>query len=331
MIHLINKNSKYYKTIKKSINPFRLKKIYNHDFKTFKINSYELNRNKSFNNVRGEITFLYHALEKGMIHKKLRLGYGKEKINRMMDLIDYSIKSNFDLNDDRIQTAVSVLNEYVRLHEKNNYDVSYIKEFLLSRELKKDTFTGGIIEESKENILKYIKGNFEDLSYNRHSIREFTTEPISKELIESAIRIASRTPSVCNRQAWSVTVVKDGSLIKELMKIQSGINGMAENMNTLIAITTSYEYFGNIHERNQAFIDGGLFAMSLLYALTYLGVGTCALNANLRISDEITVKEKLGLSNADNLIMFIAVGHYQENVKYPKSNRDSVTQIVKFI
>lgn len=327
----MNKDSRFYKLIKKKINPFRLKLIYNYDFKKFRKYSFELSDKASFNNVKAEITFLYHALEKGMLHENLRLGFGKRKIEKIMDLLTYAKSEDFNLQDSRIKTAIAVLMNYIEIHNNNNYDVSYITDFLSKEGLTSDVNIGGTYIETKESILPYTEIGFKDFAYSRHSVRSFSDKEVAKELIEEAVSIAVKTPSVCNRQAWHLLVVKDNSKIKSVMNIQAGINGMAENLNTLFVISTSNEYFGNIHERNQGYIDGGLFSMSLMYGLHSVGLASCALNANLRVKDELKVKEILGLSNSDNLIMFIAVGHYPDTIKYPKSARDNVFEVITYI
>ena len=43
----------------------------------------------------------------------------------------------------------------------------------------------------------------------RRSVREFSTEPVDRELIENAIRTAASAPSGANQQPWTFVVVSD--------------------------------------------------------------------------------------------------------------------------
>lgn len=49
---------------------------------------------------------------------------------------------------------------------------------------------------------------FEDMN-SRRSIRDFSSDPVPRELIEMAIRTASTAPSGANRQPWTFAVVGD--------------------------------------------------------------------------------------------------------------------------
>ncbi len=50
---------------------------------------------------------------------------------------------------------------------------------------------------------------FLDLMRNRRSVRNFSTEPVDRELIDNAIRTAASAPSGANQQPWTFVVVSD--------------------------------------------------------------------------------------------------------------------------
>ncbi len=52
-------------------------------------------------------------------------------------------------------------------------------------------------------------GDFFELMDRRRSVREFSDEPVPRELIETAIRTASTAPSGAHRQPWRFVVVGD--------------------------------------------------------------------------------------------------------------------------
>jgi nitroreductase len=58
--------------------------------------------------------------------------------------------------------------------------------------------------------------DFYDKMNRRRSIRHFSDEPISRELIELAIRTAATAPSGANRQPWHFVAVSDPNIKREI-------------------------------------------------------------------------------------------------------------------
>ncbi|MDZ4805018.1 MAG: nitroreductase family protein [Candidatus Eisenbacteria bacterium] len=53
---------------------------------------------------------------------------------------------------------------------------------------------------------------FQEAMANRRSLREFSSDPVPKELIETAIRVAGGAPSGANRQPWTFVLIDDPAL-----------------------------------------------------------------------------------------------------------------------
>ena len=160
---------------------------------------------------RARITFYYHALEKGMSNSNLRLGFGNNAFHGLFDAMDLYKENKYPLDDTRYLTAVSTIKQYIQLHNEHNYEVHKIENKY--SDLTKDEFgelinidrlegIGGYIQFSKEDLLKYKNASFDIFSEKRYSVRDFSNEPVDLKDIETAIQIATKTPSVCNRQAW---------------------------------------------------------------------------------------------------------------------------------
>ena len=49
--------------------------------------------------------------------------------------------------------------------------------------------------------------NIVDAVKARKSIRDFTSEPVPKEVLKEILRIAGRAPSASNAQPWTFTVI----------------------------------------------------------------------------------------------------------------------------
>ena len=191
----------------------------------------------------------------------------------------------------------------------------------LPKELRTDE--GGVVEVTKDGILEGIAIDFKKFAYSRHSIRNFTSEEVTVDLIMEAIQIAQKTPSVCNRQSSRVHIFESKEVQKIALSFQNGNAGFGDKASKILLVTTDAEDFFGAGERHQAYIDGGMFAMSLIYALHGLGVGTCALNLAFGYRQSDDLKKTLVIEQKEILIMMIAVGHIPENLKVAASPRKS--------
>ncbi|WP_176761802.1 nitroreductase family protein [Tessaracoccus oleiagri] len=176
----------------------------------------------------------------------------------------------------------------------------------------------------KDNGVKNFKALFE----GRYSVREFADGPLSVERILPALNLSRKAPSVCNRQASRVKIVTDAVLIDKVLKIQGGMTGYATPP-ALLVVTTDLAAFLEPTERNQPFIDGGIYTMALLLALEHEELAACPLNAMMTGRNEDRVKSLLGIPVSERLIVFLAVGEFPRSVKVPMSFRLPVDDVVR--
>jgi nitroreductase len=275
------------------------------------------------------ITKLYHRIEKGLSYEDFRFGFGSRTIIELIGNLNQYFKSKFDLENTRVTTALNVLCIYVNKHVESNVDVSYIiTKLKINLERYRDLDFGGTTKYNSSDVLSKTAVNFYDLTQNRHSVRFFNKIPPDKNKIYRAIEMSQKTPSVCNRQGWKIHLVTNPHLIDIFKEVHKGFFLDKQNLTTFILVTFQKDYFSYPSERNQGFIDGGLISMSLLYSLTYEGLATCALNANLSIEGESKIRKSMGITLEEGLIMFIAVGNYPETFISPKSKRDHINDFL---
>lgn len=89
----------------------------------------------------------------------------------------------------------------------------------------------------------------------------------------------------------------------------------------LLLVTSDIRAFMNNGERNEPFVDGGLFSMSLLYALEAYGLAACPLNAMFNLSQDRQTRELLDIPDYEFPVMYIAVGNFPESVPVCYSTR----------
>ena len=276
--------------------------------------------------LEARLVFHSHAIEKGLSHQKTRLGFGQKALRSLAENMALYEKNGYSLEGEAYKNSLSVISEYVALHEKEDFDIGYLKEIfpldVLSNAKKDISGLGGVtilnINEKADNK----NANFEKLFNGRSSVREYSDQPIDREKINKVIEIAKKTPSICNRQSSRITVIYDKEKIESALKIQGGIAGYGLPP-ALIMITTDTAAFVDVNERNQIYTDGGLYAMSVLLGLEYVGLAACALNAMMSIKRDKKMRKILNVPPSENIIMFISVGNFLENNKVPKSFRYS--------
>lgn len=164
-----------------------------------------------------------------------------------------------------------------------------------------------------------------EIMYGRRSVREFTSEPVSDTDIARAVQIAMQAPSVCNRQAARVHQFEDPRIIKEVLDLQGGFAGY-EMPPRLLLVSADLDAFLFAPERNQPFVDGGLFMMSLLLGLTQVNLGSVPLNTAMGTKKENSIREIIDIPDHEVFISFIGVGHYDPSVLVPRSKRTGVEQ-----
>lgn len=71
--------------------------------------------------------------------------------------------------------------------------------------------------------------------------------------------------------------------------------------------------------------------MNLLYALHYYGIVACTLNAYLGSKKSKKLYRKLGISESELPVVFIAIGNPTDNFMIPKSQRLSYEDIVQVV
>ena len=321
--------------IRKNKMKYNLRKLYRHDFLRFKKSFSSDESSANFDQLRARLMFYAHSIEKGLSHENFRAKFGQKALRDLSRYMNIYSEKKYDKSDIRYQIALSALKNYTTFHAEKGIDVEEILSDIFSEEILFDLNQAligiaGFLSVSELSKSTNKEKSFEELSRERVSVRSFSKEKIDFSKIEKAIEISMKSPSVCNRQPSRVIVIKNKDIISQVLKIQGGFSGY-DIPPVLLLVTANNTSFVSIYERNEGFIDGGLFSMSLLYALEFESVAACALNAMLSIEQENDIREILSISREETLIMFIAVGNFDVNSKVPVSYRDSYVSIMRVI
>ena len=112
-----------------------------------------------------------------------------------------------------------------------------------------------------------------------------------------------------------------------ILRFKSGNTGFADSIATLAVVTTDTQIFAGIGERNQAWIERGLFSMSFVWALHALGYDTCMLNMSVRNKVSVALRREAGIDDAELIIMMIDIGRGRPRhcrARLPRKVLDSV-------
>ncbi|AVZ30696.1 nitroreductase family protein [Nodularia spumigena] len=318
----------YYRMIKLF---FSLTVNYYYDLQRFFRFSATINPCKTKNMLQGRIIAHYHVIEKGLSLKNPRPGFGINVVNNLVSILK-RYEENYGL-DEVSKVAINVLFSYQKFNLSHDIDNQELYQELIKLQQKSPSsdeypLEGGTITLTKEDIHKSAFINFQDFVNSRHSIRNFGTGDVDIKIIEKAVSMAIRTPSVCNRQTWKVHVYDNEKIKNQILSHQNGNRGFGEYANKVLVITSDLIYFTNASERNQCFVDGGLFAMSLIYALHSLGIGSCCLNWCVSHQTDKRLRKDAGIQETETVIMMLAVGNLPAKLSVANSARKKVEDIL---
>ncbi len=290
-------------------------------------------RNNNQEKILGNIGYWYHAIEKGLINNPLRYRFGKEKISRLIYYINNWIKLGYNTTNSQFVAACSVLLKYCQLHKDNHIEINDIisKETLSTLNKFGKYQKGGTKTYEAASYFKEISSSFDLFSNSRHSVRHFNGRKIDISIIEDVISLAKNAPSVCNRQSIEVFLINNKEKAQEVLNLQSGMKATSDNVQQVLVVTSEIGSFISPVERNQMFIDGGIFLQNLLYALHFNGIAACALNWSKPFFYEFNARKFLNISHQKRVISVIAIGYPVDNFKVPYSSRKEVDEILHII
>lgn len=289
----------------------------------------------SINNKECQLILNYHSIEKGLLFSPMKPRFGKEKIiNMHYYLNDLNIKSN--IKKSQIFIAYKVIIEYYELHQEKKIDISdYYSEIQYQKyknivENELIIYKSAKLNYTKKDFYKDSK-DFYDFSFSRKSIRNFTGKLIEYEKIKQVIHLANNAPSVCNRQASKVYLVENKELVQFCLELQGGLTGYTEKINQILILTTNREYFYSIGERNQLYIDGGIYLMNLLYSLHYHKIACCPANWGKSIDMDNKIREKIKIKEQEQIICMVAIGDATDNFNVTLSYRRHADEVLEVI
>jgi len=280
--------------------------------------------------LRALITMDYHRIEKGLALRHPRSAFGQQVIREL----GRNTATYARLGGDRelLRIVRNVLRAYLDYHDAQQCDLGrfrgevteLIKKLAIAEDACRD---GGTRNVTREEWLRIDRSALPDFFLSRSSVRDFTDEPIDDDVVERIVRFAMKTPSVCNRQAWRVYDIPRSEIMTNILSCQNGNAGFRDSIPRTFIVACDLRHFVSVGERNQGWIDGGMFAMSLLWAIHAEGLGACALNWSVEKEADRKLRRFAPIPDHEIVLMMIAFGHVPEAFRVAQSPRKSLSEI----
>lgn len=273
------------------------------------------------------ITMDYHRIEKGMALPSPRPGFGQDVVARLLAYIpEYERRFG---PADVTRVARAVLAEYHAFSAAHDVPLPKLTTFLGTPE--PTNLGGGTVTLLAEQLFPFDSNEAQAFVGSRRSVRNFTGQSVPQEMIEEAVRLAQRAPSVCNRQAGRVYACNEPARMAKVLTYQNGNRGFGDTLGAVFVVTADMRAFTTLGERNQAWVDGGIFAMSLAMGLHSLKLGTCMLNWSVDARHDRKARAALGIDEHQAIITMLGAGFPIDTVKVAASPRRELSTVLHWL
>lgn len=264
-----------------------------------------------------DLTIRVHALEKGMSIGNVKYGFGQDKTKRLLNDLRVFFQNGGDVLF--FSEALTVVKKYIEFNNFNK-ETEVVKSFNKLLEESKVSLVdhGGILEiiGNKEKRA----ASFAEFSRSRFAIRDFSSVPLNVEDLKEALQICEKTPSACNRQPWRIHVYLDKQKRDKMFRFQGGSRGFSDDMQGCILVSGDMNSYST-DESNLLFVDGGLYAMNLMYALHYKNIASIPLSMGMRMNCIKKIKQEMGMPENELPVLLLGIGTYKDSFKVAASSR----------
>lgn len=273
------------------------------------------------------LAMAYHGLEKSLSYKVRNPGSGWGNAERVFLRLQVAkTTGEFGYHD---RAAKQVLFKFLNLPE--NVNTNRAKEMLTHIETI-DVYSDeehGAIQRSFNATTMGKLADPEAFFLSRFSLREYKENGVvDEDIVQRAVTLAMKTPSVCNRQEWHVYHTANREIMDTALRYQNGNRPFGKKIPNLFIVTTDLKAFFGGSEHYQHWIDGGLFSMSLMYALHSLGIASCPLNWSQTPKADRAIRKVLEIRNNHTITMMIAFGYPDSVNKVCSSTRRPISEVL---
>lgn len=272
--------------------------------------------------LRGRIAMDLHFLEYGMALPGAAAGHGLDKAQRLVsDVEDYVTRWGAD---EQTAIAIRTLGAWLRLNS-GPQTRGLADRIAVLPDCNSDAGVhGGVEEVTRAEILAASSVDFARFAAARHSIRQYVAGDVPAETVRRAVAAAQFAPSSCNRQTTRVHVWTEPEAVARVLALQSGNRGFGDRLAGAAVVWTDLRNWTEAAERYNGYVDGGMFAMSLVYALHAEGLGTVPLNWSEEPQQDAALRALADLPESAQIVVLIGFGQLPDRLRVPHSHRRSL-------
>ena len=304
------------------------------EYWTFAKSNARSGKTHNANKTLTSILMLTHALEKAFSLPSKRKSFGEKKASELLrEISDYISSFGYDRH---LEVPIALLLKYIDYHKLNGSISakqqaleSDLDKLLSHLGFDKVTFNkAGAITKSKEQMETLMHSDFPTLAMGRYSVRDFGEGSIPADALTTALTIASKSPSACNRQAYRVHIFK-GKQKKNILDFQGGASSFSDAADVAILVTADLNRYYS-REVHLGYVDASLYAMSLIYALTSQGIASIPLTMGIASRKLRQLKKDFGIPTNEMPVILLPAGNYKDSFSVSMSYRNSIEDFVSF-
>ena len=160
----------------------------------------------------------------------------------------------------------------------------------------------------------------------RRSVRKFTDEPVSDEMIEELLHAAMSGPSACNKKPWEFYVITNAQVLEEL-KSASKFSKFAAKL--VIVVCGNLSRALPLQMADYWIQDCSAATENILLRATDLGLGAvwCGVHPQKRVEER--VQKALGIDKKQIPLNMIFIGHPAEEPEARDQYEDARVHYIK--
>lgn len=274
-----------------------------------------------------------HRVEKGLTMRPVRTTFATAYIRQTVDAFHGGLTTGtLQTQHPEFNWMFSVLSSYFDVTAPSNH-----RAIVRSRRIFRDALAAidpGTPESGPHQAIPLAPAvkidDLQALATERRSVRWFTSESVSRELVDRAVEVASESPTACNRQPYRFEIFDDPVSTAKVAAIPMGTDGYQHQIPGLIVIVGNLSAFFDQRDRHLIYVDGCLAAMSLIYGLEAQGVNSCCINWPDLPDREVEMRRLLGLKPYERVVMLIAYGYADPDALVPLSTKRLIDETRRY-
>jgi nitroreductase len=154
-----------------------------------------------------------------------------------------------------------------------------------------------------------------DAIRSRRDVRQYSDQPLPRELLERILEVGRRSPSSSNWQPWDFVVVTDRDALIELAKVWQGARHVAQSAATIALIAAVPD-----DDRHRASLqyDFGQATAHMMLAAADLGIGS----GHSAVADQTQAQRVLDFPDGRFCAYLIPLGYPGERSLRPIAHPD---------